>query len=302
MSRSVRVVDDFAPEVRPLRAVFDRRFADPRRAGADRFVWDWWHVPGQYTQLRTPAWRYFPPAIYRALHGRLVAWGRRHLGCHDISPPWLSLYVDGCGQELHADLPHGPWAFVLSLTPWTRRTFRGGETVLLRDEVLDYWTALPGARALERAQLVRTVAPRFGRLVVFDPRIPHGVARVAGTAEPREGRLVINGWFVQPRPFVEGPLATRAVAARIGELDERVREWSRDGVWVTGTLALAIAVGAAGTVRSVRVLTDTTRPPKGDADGRRWLVRAIQREVRSWEFGRQRGPSSITLPLVFAVG
>ena len=116
MSRSVLIVDGFAPEATALRAVFDDRFADPRSTRADRFVWDYWHVPGQYTALRTPAWTYFPRALYDAFHRRLVAWGRATLGCHDISPPWLSCYVDGCRQELHGDLPHGPWAFVFSLT------------------------------------------------------------------------------------------------------------------------------------------------------------------------------------------
>ena len=116
VSRSVIIVDGFAPEAAALRRTFDDRFADPRSTRADRFVWDYWHVPGQYTALRTPAWTYFPARIYEAFHRRLVAWGRERLGCHDISPPWLSLYVDGCRQELHGDLPHGPWAFVFSLT------------------------------------------------------------------------------------------------------------------------------------------------------------------------------------------
>lgn len=52
------VVDSFAAEARALRSHFDARFADPRRATTDRFVWDLWHVPGQYTALRTPAWEY----------------------------------------------------------------------------------------------------------------------------------------------------------------------------------------------------------------------------------------------------
>ena len=300
MARAVRIVDDFAPEVRALRRVFDDRFADPRKATAGRFVWDWWHVPGQYTQLRTPAWQYFPPALYRAVHTRLVEWGRRELGCHDISPPWLSLYVDGCGQELHADLPHGPWAFVLSLTPWAGRAFTGGETVLLREEVLDYWMDLAYRASVERDQLERTVAPKLGRLVVFDPRIPHGVRRVAGTADPRAGRLVINGWFVQPRPFVVGPLPRAAVARRIAELDELLAMWSRDGIWITGTIAFAIAVSAAGRVRGVRILSDTTRPPRQREADRRFALTTLGRTIRSWTFPRQRGPSTITLPLVFA--
>jgi hypothetical protein len=300
MARAVRIVDDFAPEARALRAEFDTRFADPRKATAGRFVWDWWHVPGQYTQLRTPAWQYFSPALYRALHTRLVQWGRANLGCHDISPPWLSLYVDGCGQELHADLPHGPWAFVYSLTPWAGRAFTGGETVLLREEVLDYWMGLAYRASVERDQIERTVAPTFGRLVVFDPRIPHGVRRVAGTTDPRAGRLVINGWFVQPRPFITGPLPRAAVARRIAELVDAIATWSRDGLWITGTIAFAIAVSAAGRVRSVRVLSDTSRPPRQREADRRFAVKHLRDTIRGWTFPARPRPSTITLPLVFA--
>jgi hypothetical protein len=302
MARAFRVVDDFAPEVRAARAVFDARFADPRRAGGDRFVWDWWHVPGQYTQLRTPAWQYFPAPLYRALHGKLVDWGRRHLGCHAISPPWLSLYVDGCGQELHGDLPHGPFAFVLSLTRWSGRRFTGGETVLLRDDVLDYWRGFVSERSVEQDQLITAIPPKFGRLVVFDPRIPHGVRRVAGTVDPREGRLVINGWFVQPRPFVTGPLGLAAVQRRIDALGAQITAWTRDGIWVTGTIAFQVTVRAAGTVGAVRVLSDTTRAPTGDDPGRRRLVAAIRRELAAWRLPRRRAASTITLPLVFSVG
>ena len=86
-----------------MRHAFDVRFEDPRSARADRFVWDYWHVPGQYTALRTPAWTYFPRPLYEAFHQRLVAWGRETLGCHDVSPPWLSNYIEGCRQELHGD-------------------------------------------------------------------------------------------------------------------------------------------------------------------------------------------------------
>jgi len=286
------IVDRFAPEARALRDVFDERFAEPRRARGDRFVWDWWHVPGQYTHLRTPAWSYFPRALYERFHRRLVAWGREVLGCHDISPPWLSCYVDGCRQELHGDLPHGPWAFVYSLT--ARRGFVGGETLLLRDEVLDFWHDFRSERAVEEGELVRAIEPKFGRLVAFDPRIPHGVREVRGTRDPREGRLVIHGWFVQPRPFVQGALRGAAVTARAGELGALVGELP-----VAGLLSMAFHVDRAGRVRDVRVLSDTTRVPRGDERRRTALVRRLRAAVGAWKFGAQRGPSRVTLPLVF---
>jgi hypothetical protein len=299
--RSVIVVDRFAPEADALRATFDDRFADPRSTRGDRFVWDYWHVPGQYTALRTPAWTYFPRRIYDAFHRRLVAWGREALGCHDVSPPWLSLYVDGCRQELHGDLPHGPWAFVFSLTRWRGRAFRGGETLLVRDEVLDFWHDFASVRAVEERELIREVAPQFGRLAVFDPRVPHGVREVTGTRDPREGRLVIHGWFVQPRPFVRGPLAVRALGARIGELTEQLGGWLGE-LPVAGLASFALDVDRTGRARGVRLLSDTTRVPRHDERARRRLIARIARALGAWRFGPQRGASRVTLPLTFARG
>jgi hypothetical protein len=291
------IVDQFAQEAAALRAVFDERFANPREARRDRFVWDWWHVPGQYTHLRTPAWTYFPRALYARFHRRLVAWGRDTLGCHDISPPWLSCYVDGCRQELHGDLPHGPWAFVFSLTRWRGRGFSGGETVLLRDDVLDYWHGFQSTRSVEQAALIRAVEPRFGRLVVFDPRIPHGVRTVTGTRDPLDARVVIHGWFVQPRPFIAGPLAARSLTARIGELSRLIGD-----VPVAGTMALAFAVDRAGHTRRVRVLSDTTRVPREATRARVRLIARVRDAIAGWRFAAQRGPSHVTLPLVFERG
>lgn len=301
MSRSIQIVDGFAPETKALRQVFDERFAEPRSTRGDRFQWDYWHVPGQYTALRTPAWTYFPRPIYRAIHERLVAWGRTNLGCHDISPPWLSCYVEGCRQELHGDLPHGPFAFVLSLTNWQRRAFRGGETLLLRDEVLDFWHDFASVRSVEEGELIRAVEPKFGRLVVFDPRIPHGVRTVTGTHDPREGRLVLHGWFVQPRPLVTGPLAVKALSARIGELMASIGTLV-GGLPVAGLASFGFGVDRRGRMTNLKLLADTTRVPAGDEPARKRFVRAVKAELARWAFGAQRAPSSVTLPLVFERG
>jgi hypothetical protein len=301
VARDVLIVDRFAPEAAKLRRTFDSRFANPRGTGADRFVWDYWHVPGQYTALRTPAWTYFPPAIYRPFHQRLVQWGRETLGCHDVSPPWLSLYVEGCRQELHGDLPHGPWAFVFSLTNWRQRTFRGGETLLVRDEMLDFWHDFASVRGVEERELIRTIEPKFDRLTVFDPRIPHGVRTVTGTHDPREGRLVIHGWFVQPRPFVRGPLPTRILTARIAELTDRLGGMLGD-LPIAGLYSVAFDVDRRGVVRNVKALSDTTRVPRTDERARTRLVRRIREDIARWRFGAQRTPSRVTLPLVFERG
>jgi hypothetical protein len=299
MPRGFQTFDGAFPECEALRATFDERFADPRQARGDRFVWDLWHVPGQYTALRTPAWTYFPEAGYRALHERLVSWGRTHLGCHDISPPWLSCYVEGCEQRLHGDLPHGPWAFVLSLTRWKGRVFSGGETLLLRDEVLSYWSDFTSTRSIEEGEVLHTIEPRFGRLTVFDPRIPHGVRRVAGTMDPREGRLVIHGWFVQPRPFIEGPLPARKLEQRLEALGDVVARALEDGLPIAGMVAFGLDVTLDGKVSRVRVLSDTTRVPDGEEPARRRVLSQLRRWLAQSSFGKQRGPSTITLPIVF---
>jgi 2OG-Fe(II) oxygenase superfamily len=296
--RSVSTVDGFAPEGAALRRELDRRFAEPRRATADRFVWDYWHVPGQYTALRTPAWTYFSEAIYQRFHRRLVTWGRQTLGCHDISPPWLSVYIEGCRQELHGDLPHGPWAFVYSLTPWEQRVFRGGETLMLRDDVLDFWERFTSIRSIEEPDLVKEIAPRFGRLTVFDPRIPHGVREVRGTHDPRLGRAVIHGWFVQPRPFFTGPVPAAEISERVDALGATITALTA-GLPLAGMLSLRLDITAAGHVRAATLLCDTTRVAAALEPERRRRVAALRRHLAGWRFSRQPRGSQLTLPLIF---
>lgn len=69
-----------------------------------------------WCQMRTPAENYFGPEGFEKLLQALTKFGQEKLGCTAISPPWLSVYVDGCEQRYHTDSWHGPWAFVLSLT------------------------------------------------------------------------------------------------------------------------------------------------------------------------------------------
>lgn len=298
LQRSAFTLDRFAPEGAELRRALERRFAEPRRATADRFVWDYWHVPGQYTALRTPAWTYFPEALYQRFHRRLVAWGRQTLGCHDISPPWLSIYIEGCRQELHGDLPHGPWAFVYSLTPWERRVFSGGETLLMRDEVLDFWESFTSIRSIEEPDLLHQIEPRLGRLTVFDPRIPHGVREVRGTHDPRQGRAVIHGWFVQPRPFFTGPLPADEVEAKVADLGPVASDLTA-GLPLAGMLSLRLDITSAGAVTRATALCDTTRVPATLEPHRKRAIAALRRHLLTWRFSRRPRPSQLTLPLVF---
>jgi hypothetical protein len=52
-ARHIIVEDNFLEDPDQLRSVFVERFEDPRRTSRSRFLWDWWHVPNQYTLVRT---------------------------------------------------------------------------------------------------------------------------------------------------------------------------------------------------------------------------------------------------------
>ena len=60
----------------------------------------------------------------------------------------------GLLQELHADSPHGPWAFVLSLTDWEHRGFTGGETTIFQPHMLKFWSSFDPDRGFEFKDMV----------------------------------------------------------------------------------------------------------------------------------------------------
>lgn len=302
MSKNWQVFDRFAIEGKALRREYDAVFRDPKNAMVKRFTWDYWHVPGQYTHLRTPAYHFFSPGLYRRFHERLVRWGRETLGCHDVSPTWLSCYVEGCRQDFHVDLPHGPWAFVYSLTPWQERSFSGGETFLLRENVLEHWRQPLGQsrRGREQNAVLDLIEPKFNRLTVFDPRVPHGVREVRGVQDPCAGRLVIHGWFVNPRPFIEGPLPRARLAKLIQDCLENLDEkYLRRGASVQGLLSVRFQVTREGRIRELRVLSDLLRDRAAMAGG----ARAIRREILAWiprqKFTTLARPARVTLPFQF---
>ena len=173
----LRTVDGFLGETaEALRTVFDERFEEPRQAHPMRFCWDYWHVPSQYTLHRTQAASYFDEDAFAALTDALTAFGQRELGCRAISPPWLSFYVDGCEQRLHADVPQATaWT---TLPDTARRTARSQNT--LRP------TKTPPRHASSR--LPRHVLERLPRHKIA--RHGHcGPQHVLDTTRPRLHRL-----------------------------------------------------------------------------------------------------------------
>lgn len=81
----------------------------------------------------------------------------------------------------------------MRVADWDNRGFTGGETMILKPHVLDYWRTFQPGIGLEERHFIDTVEPRFNRLTVFDPRFPHGVRTVEGTRDPLKGRLVSAG-------------------------------------------------------------------------------------------------------------
>lgn len=301
MARHYKTVDSFFAKAPELREFFDQNFANPREAHEQRFVWDYWHVPDQYTLVRTPAYYYFPEDIYNEFHNYLVEWGQENLGCFDISPPWLSYYVEGCYQELHADNPHGPWAFVFSLTDWERRRFTGGETQILRPEVLNYWQGFDSERGFERHDIVDRVAPEFNRLTLFDPRYPHGVKEVRGTVDPREARLVVHGWFTEPRPFVKGALDQEQITDLLNdELPELAGDLADLGL-LNGYVATRVNIDANGQVESVEELHNSlVAIDAASAENLDQVAELISSYFENLTFPKAEGKSQLTVPFVFA--
>lgn len=296
INSNIIVTDKFYSEAKALREHFMERMQDPKDTRSDRFVWDYWHVPDQYTLIRTPAYHYFPDEMYMKFHEALVDWGRKNLGCWDISPPWLSYYVDGCKQELHSDVPHGPWAYVYSLTPEERK-FSGGETLVVKPEVLSYWKNFGDQEDREFSSFVDRVSADFNRLVVFDPRFPHGVTPVYGTRDPREARLVIHGWFMEPKTYLDGPLPDEDAENKLNDAFDRVQEVLSDDHPVTGTVSVRLMVKKDGTTRDVRFGTNTLVDENGNKPEE--LSQALLEIYSKINFQACDDETEMTVPLIF---
>ncbi len=207
------VVDDFLPEGqgRAMRADIDAHFSNPHLHGpATHQVWNYWHVPGSYTYLRTSPEKIISLDRVTQFVEALRHWAAANLGLAGVTWPFLSLYVPGCNQGLHNDSANGRLGYVYSLTRDDRRTI-GGETVLVHDRDL-FRSSLEAAAA--GTDLFDLVAPRFNRLTLFDDRIPHAVQRVDGSMDPVEGRFVMHGHISEAGVVAQGALAPAAIQER----------------------------------------------------------------------------------------
>ncbi|HEX8768671.1 MAG TPA: 2OG-Fe(II) oxygenase [Jatrophihabitans sp.] len=288
------MISPFFAEAHELRTEFERRVGPSRSLDPARFVWDYWHVPGQYSYLRTPAHRFFPAPLYGRLLARIRAWGTATLGCAAVSDPWLSYYLDGGGQELHADVPQGPWSYVYSLT--RDAGFTGGETMLLRTEILDYWTGFDAERPRERDDLLHRISSEFDQLVVFDSRVPHGVSTVRGTMDPLRSRVVLHGWFRPPALTVRGGLRPDQIAEPAAALSEHWAQASRVCGPLSGVAVWEVAIDPDGSA-SPRPLTGTLVATAHSATGPQAAIQSMTEALARTRFPPAAQASTVLFPV-----
>ena len=287
------VVDNFLAEEasKSMRDDIDSHFADPAHHGAPHQVWNYWHVPGSYTYMRTAPEKVIARDKVERFVEQLRTWAAINLGLAGITWPNLSLYVPGCLQGLHNDSVNGRLGFVYSLTRNERRTI-GGETVLMHDRDL-FRTLLdqPAAGHI----LYDLVEPRFNRLTLFDDRVPHAVQRVDGSMDPVEGRLVLHGHISEAGVVAQGALAPAAIQEEVSGALAPVREGVAPGV--RGPFVLRLDIAATGEVQQVRPILD--RLASSEADNLDALRGEIVDRLSALRFPAQPAPTWANVPLIF---
>lgn len=291
--------DEFYPNAKNLRQDFEEIFSTPREAEPRRFAFDPWYVDGQFNHLKTPAGSFFSEDNVQDFFEYLVDWGRVNLGCQMISPPWLSMYTKGHYQNWHADNPQGPFAFVYTLTPQWKAEW-GGSTLIMKPEILSYWSQFDFQFGLEKDDVYSSVTPKWNRLLVFDPRLPHRVEEVEQILDPMKARLVIHGWFVEPRPTFEGDLAEHDLKVFFEDFVYEALEKNEETAELRGYVCFKLNIAPTGEVEKVETMVSTLISSRGDKkEPDRWS-KEFGRTLSAFRFKSAKGASLITLPFVFS--
>jgi hypothetical protein len=293
------VVEDFFDGAREMRSSFDQHFADPhQKRGPSQQVWDYWYVPGLYTYLRTDPTRVLPAGLVDSFVSTLRDWTTKRLGMSRISPPWLSLYVDGCGQDLHNDSGNGRWGFVYSLTEWDERRFAGGETLILRDS--GYWETEMLTRPGAGLSFYDLVPARFNQLLIFDDRLLHAVPRIQGSMAPWEGRVVLHGHIREEGLAVQGPLSFEEVERALAAALARVRSTQAAmGDPYHGCACVRLIIDAGGSVRSASTLSDRLYRTTTRVDEPVRLASDLAALLAQVRFPCAEGESTVIVPVTF---
>jgi hypothetical protein len=288
------VVDDFLPHDQgvSMRGDIDSHFSKPGDHLPDTHqVWNYWHVPGSYTYLRTTPEKVIALPKVEAFVTALKTWAGLNIGLAGVTWPYLSLYVPGCLQGLHNDSTNGRLGYVYSLTRNDRKTI-GGETVLVHDRDL-FRTLLDQPAA--GVGLYDLVEPRFNRLTLFDDRIPHAVQRLDGSMDPLEGRFVLHGHISEGGVVARGALDAETIKERIVDLFEELR--GSAGTDVHGPFVVQLEISANGTVHSARPILDRLASRNGvDLDR---LRATIIEQIGAVELPAASGTTCANVPFIF---
>lgn len=289
-------VDDFlAPEeAKQLRAHIDNHFSEPQKHGPDTHqVWNYWYIPRVYTYLRTQPEKVIPNALVHKFHTNLTIWAKDRLGLGHVSWPFLSLYVNGCVQELHNDSTNGRFGYVYSLTRNDRGS-RGGQTIVLKEGDL-FRTKLMTADAGNG--LYDLIEPTFNRLAIFDDRMPHGVQRVEGSMDPFDGRLVLHGHISEDGPSIIGTLSVTAIQkAVLPAVTEALNATGPAARLHHGPFVMRLAIGADGQVQDHRLLLDRLARPDGQSTDE--LADRLVAGIIATRFPEAARRSIATIPLL----
>lgn len=285
---------DFADE---MRACFERHFAEPHKTAERHQTWTYWYVPETYTYLLTNPEKVIERPLVERFVKALRAHALENLGIHYVTWPRLSLYVDGCGQEMHNDSVAGSFGFVYSLTRWDERRFKGGETRLYREQ--DYWGSGTFRKAQAGASFFELVPARFNQLLIFDDRVIHAVPRIEGVMDPLEGRVVLHGHMTARDMVARGGLAGKNQVAGMDKILERVQDICKPQAGrFHGCATFALDVAPDGEVRNARVLVDRLLTNEGPGQAAEMLER-ICADARNVRLEAAEQPSRITFPVVF---
>jgi hypothetical protein len=171
----------------------------------------------------------------------------------------------------------------------------------------------------ELDHLFARVPPRFGRLLVFDGRLPHGVRTVrCPTADPRDARIALHAWFAPPDgPFFSGALAEgggkdlkKARAALDAVLQPLMQELAEECPPASGLLTARLRIsGETGVVeKEVEWLSDTLVVSPGvcvdggigEREARALIQHVVRERLRGVRFPATGGAASTaTVPLLF---
>lgn len=289
-------VDGFLKDsaAQAMRDDIDNHFAEPYRHKSERHeAWNYWHVPGTYTYLRTTPEKIIARDKIVAFVEQLRVFAAVNFGFATVTWPFLGLYIPGCSQALHNDTTNGRLGYVFSLTRNDRKTI-GGETMVLQDRDLfrgNLDTAAAGKAMFD------LIEPRFNRLSMFDDRVPHGVQRVDGAMDPLEGRFVLHGHVSEGGVVVQGGLKPDAVQVALATTITALGNASPPGV--RGPFVVRMDIAPEGTVTAIRPIVD--RLASSDGADLAPLRSSVLSQMGDVRFPDAPERTMVNVPLVFGL-